>query len=119
MRSGQGFLIVYSITSRTSFDEAASFHRRIAHIKDVDDIAVVLVGNKSDLEEVREVTTAEGAQLARGWNSPFYETSALSRVNVEVAFHDIVREIRKSSSDMRPKGWGQKDGGGRRLCTLI
>jgi GTPase KRas protein len=43
---------------------------------------------------------AEGRQLARSFGCKFIETSAKSRINVENAFYDIVREIRKYNKDM-------------------
>merc|ERR1712188_139359 len=47
MRTGQGFLIVYSITSRSSFDEVAQFRDQILRVKDADKVPIVIVGNKS------------------------------------------------------------------------
>ena len=60
MRTGQGFLMVYSITSRSSFDEITSFREQILRVKDADKAPMVLVANKSDLENERQVTTGEG-----------------------------------------------------------
>lgn len=57
MRTGEGFLLVYSITSRQSFDEISTFHQQICRVKDKDHVPMVLVGNKVDLEEHREVPT--------------------------------------------------------------
>lgn len=54
---------------------------------------MVLVGNKIDLEEQRQVSTREGVELARSFACPFFETSAKSRINVEEAFYECVREI--------------------------
>lgn len=50
-RSGEGFLMVYSITSRESFDELASFRDHILRVKDTDKVPMVVVGNKSDVAE--------------------------------------------------------------------
>jgi GTPase SAR1 family protein len=84
MRTGQGFLMVYSITSRSSFDEITSFREQILRVKDADKSPMVLVANKSDLENERQVTTGEGQDLAKSFGVPFMETSAKTRVNVEV-----------------------------------
>ena len=56
MRTGEGFLCVYSITSRNSFDEITQFYRQILRVKDKDTVPVVIVGNKSDLEKDRQVS---------------------------------------------------------------
>jgi len=109
MRTGQGFLCVYSITSRSSFDEIASFREQILRVKDKDKVPMIVVGNKCDLENERQVTTGEGQDLARSFGCPFMETSAKSRVNVEESFYQLVREIRKDSRT-DPKSAGGKSG---------
>merc|ERR1712226_891914 len=96
MRTGQGFLAVYSIVSRSSFDEIASFREQILRVKDKDVVPLVIVGNKVDLDaEGRQVTTMEGRELAKSFSVPFMETSAKARINVEDAFYELVREIRR------------------------
>lgn len=95
MRTGEGFLLVYSITSRSSFEEVVSFYQQILRVKDKDSFPVVLVGNKSDLDTERVVSMEEGSALARQFNNcRFLETSAKQRVNVEDAFYDLVRQVR-------------------------
>merc|ERR1712137_52711 len=97
MRTGQGFLCTFAITSRSSFDEITSFREQILRVKDEDKVPMVLVGNKCDLEEERQVTTVEGQDLAKSVGCPIYETSAKARINVEEAFYELVREIRKDN----------------------
>ncbi len=55
MRTGEGFLLVYSITSRTSFDEVASLYEEILRVKDQEWFPVIIVANKCDLESARQV----------------------------------------------------------------
>jgi len=95
IRSGQGFIIVYSITSKSSFDSLSTFHDQILRVKDEDTFPVVILGNKCDLEKDREVTLAEAKQYADSIGAPLYETSAKARINVEEGFYQLVREIRK------------------------
>ncbi|XP_059845490.1 GTP-binding protein Rit2-like isoform X4 [Hypanus sabinus] len=54
MRGGEGFIICYSITDRRSFQEAAEFKELIYRVRHTYDIPIVLVGNKTDLEEYRQ-----------------------------------------------------------------
>ena len=96
MRTGEGFIFVYSISSRQSFNEITDFIDQVLRVKDVNKIPMVLIGNKCDLEKQRQVNKIEGQELAKLYKSIFYESSAKNRVNVEEAFHDIIREIRKS-----------------------
>ena len=56
MRTGEGFLLVYSITSRQSFEEIQQFQQQILRVKDKDYFPIIMVGNKCDLEGEREVT---------------------------------------------------------------
>src|ERR1700761_2635329 len=56
LRTGEGFLMVFSITSRASFDEVRAYHQHILRVKDRDTFPVVVVGNKCDLEYERQVS---------------------------------------------------------------
>lgn len=46
MRSGEGFLLVYSVADRASFEEIYKFHRQILRVKDRDEFPMLMVGNK-------------------------------------------------------------------------
>jgi len=117
MRSGQGFLIVYSITARQSFEELPGLHEKLLRVKDSDKAPIVLAGNKCDMEDERKVSTAEGQELAKTWAVPFFETSAKAKLNVEEAYHQLVREIRK---EQRANGTSTKSGGkGKKGCSLL
>ncbi|KAH6909052.1 24 kDa ras-like protein [Coprinopsis sp. MPI-PUGE-AT-0042] len=95
MRTGEGFLLVYSITSRNSFEEISIFHQQILRVKDQDSFPVIVVANKCDLEYERQVGMNEGRDLAKHFGCKFIETSAKQRINVDEAFSNLVREIRK------------------------
>lgn len=90
---GEAFLIVYSVTSRASFDRVEKFWTQIVRIKDSDSVPVVLVGNKVDRVHEREVETRHGEQLAHklGGGCAFVETSAKTRQNLEEAFFTAAR----------------------------
>ncbi|KAJ6457975.1 ras-like protein [Mycena sanguinolenta] len=92
--TGDGFLLVYSITQRSTFNRIRTYHEHIRRIKGPDgDVAVVVVGNKCDVEANREVSVREGQDLAKELGCTFMETSARQGVNVEEAFVDVVRQI--------------------------
>ena len=85
MRTGGSFLFVYSITSRASFNELRDFIDQVKRVKDVDTAPGVIVGNKLDLADEREVLYEEGQDLANAERMPFFEISAKSRENLEQA----------------------------------
>lgn len=102
MRTGEGFLLVYSITSRSSFEEVSTFHQQILRVKDKDYFPVVVVANKCDLEYERQVQPHEGRDLAKRFNAQCIETSAKQRVNVDEAFIAVVRAIRRFQKESGP-----------------
>ena len=94
MKSGQGFLLVFSITSLSSLTELHELRDQIVRIKDDSTIPLVIVGNKSDLEEDRAVSRSRAFGVSQSWNNaPYYETSARRRANVDEAFVDLCRQI--------------------------
>ena len=94
MKQGQGFLLVFSITSMSSLNELSELREQIIRIKDDDKVPLVIVGNKSDLEEDRAVPRARAFGLSQSWgNAPYYETSARRRANVNEVFVDLCRQI--------------------------
>lgn len=93
IKNGQGFVIVYSITSIQTFQDIKTMKDQIQRVKGIDRIPMILVGNKSDLDSQREVSSSEGISLAQHWGCPFLETSAKSTNNVNEVFIEIVREM--------------------------
>ncbi|KAJ3250643.1 Ras GTPase [Chytriomyces hyalinus] len=108
MRTGEGFLLVYSITSKHSFEDISNFHAQILRVKDRDRyFPCVLVGNKCDLEQERAVAAQEGVNASKQFGGiPFFEASARTRHNVDEAFYELVRQIRKENSPDKPSGGG-------------
>lgn len=94
IKNGQGFILVYSVTDKNSLQELLSIREQIIRIKGSNNIPMVLVGNKCDLTEERELEPEDGINVSKQWNKvPFYETSAMYRMNVDDSFVDVVRQI--------------------------
>ena len=98
IKNGQGFIIVYSITSLQTFQDIKTMKDQIVRVKGTDNVPMLLVGNKCDLEHQREVTATDGSGLAQFWQCPFLESSAKSTQNVNEVFIEIVREMNTSPS---------------------
>ena len=96
LTSGQGFLLMYAINSRKSFANVNAYLDRIYRIKDSNDVPVIVVGNKCDLEDERTVSTAEAKQWAEGFGIHHFETSAKARINVKDPFLQVAREIKEA-----------------------
>ncbi|XP_045148566.1 ras-related protein R-Ras [Echinops telfairi] len=64
MRAGHGFLLVFAINDRQSFNEVSKLFTQILRVKDRDDFPVVLIGNKADLESQRQVGVPSTPSLA-------------------------------------------------------
>lgn len=110
IKNGQGFLLVYSVADKQSLLELLAIRDQILRIKDTASVPMVLVGNKCDLTNERELTPDDGIEVSKQWNKvPFYETSALYRMNVDDAFVDVVRQIiRKEVQHQQPESVQQK-----------
>ncbi|XP_062998410.1 ras-like protein family member 12 [Elgaria multicarinata webbii] len=94
------FMVVYSIDNRKSFEGCRQYLDIITlHLKNAQhDAPVLLVGNKLDMEQYRQVTKAEGISLATKYGSFFYEVSAcLDFASVQHIFHEAVREVRRET----------------------
>ncbi|KAI0259871.1 small GTPase superfamily, partial [Gloeopeniophorella convolvens] len=95
IKSGKGFVLVFSLTLEASLREVTSLRQQILRIKGENSrVPMVLVGTKSDLTNEREVSTATIQELATRWKIPVYETSAKRNWGVKDAFADLVRQMR-------------------------
>ncbi|CAK7234232.1 RAS2 protein, partial [Sporothrix curviconia] len=134
IRDGEGFVLVYSISSRSSFSRIKRFHHQIQRVKESTasspsypgsplaaansqaPVPVMLVGNKSDRVTEREVSTQEGHALARELGCEFVEASAKNCINVEKAFYDVVRILRRqrqqAARPLPPAGGNRRPAGG-------
>ena len=111
MRDGEAFLLVYSVSSRSSFSHIRKFHAQVQRVKErpasdslhSSDTASIclLVGNKSDRDTQREVSTLEGHELADELGCYFVELSAKSHQNTEKAFYDVIRHLRRQRLETR------------------
>jgi small GTP-binding protein len=104
IRNGEGFLIIYSVTSRSSFEEVNTLVNQILSAKEVTDyennpslaneLPIIIVGNKCDLVKDRKVTTEEGSQLCQKYGGlKFFDTSAKTRQNVDESFLECGKQV--------------------------
>ncbi|XP_025223057.1 ras-related protein R-Ras isoform X2 [Theropithecus gelada] len=121
MRAGHGFLLVFAINDRQSFNEVGKLFTQILRVKDRDDFPVVLVGNKADLEAQRQVPRSEASAFGASHHVAYFEASAKLRLNVDEAFEQLVRAVRKYQEQElppSPPSAPRKKGGGC-PCVLL
>jgi len=104
-RTGDAFLLMYAINDRSSLKGSESILQRIIRVREsrMEEVAIVVVGNKCDLEDQREVTREEGEALAASMGSRFFEISAKEGFNVYEVFEAIVREVEKKREIKRQR----------------
>lgn len=92
-RGAMGILLVFDVTDQKSFENVRTWHANIEQHAS-EGVSKILIGNKSDWEDKRAVTTEQGEELAKELGIPYIETSAKSNSNVEEAFFNLAREVK-------------------------
>mmetsp|Transcript_1654 Transcript_1654/g.3560 ORF Transcript_1654/g.3560 Transcript_1654/m.3560 type:complete len:174 (-) Transcript_1654:36-557(-) len=88
IRDANGLLGVFDLTNKSSLDDIEAHSQIITHYR-LEATPKVLVGNKSDLEHLRQVSFEEGQQFAEAHRMLYVETSALSSTNIEQAINTL------------------------------
>ena len=91
-KGAKGAFIVYDITRKNTFD---NIDKWVSDLKINGDknIAIILIGNKSDLDDKREVQKEEGIKKSEEYKTAFMETSALNGDNINKAFEELIEQI--------------------------
>ena len=93
-KGAKGGLVVYDVTSKTSFDNVDNWVSEIKE-KASTDMKTMMIGNKIDLKDERTVSTEEALEKAKLLELPLMEASALDSTNVKQAFYDLLKEMYK------------------------
>lgn len=99
----QGFILVYDITKVETFNKIQFWIDEIHKEVNKEEIAIILIGNKKDLEDLRQVPTEQGRELAKELGIKFFETSAYENINVKEAFKYLSQKllrIREGKTEM-------------------
>mmetsp|Transcript_19695 Transcript_19695/g.32360 ORF Transcript_19695/g.32360 Transcript_19695/m.32360 type:complete len:236 (+) Transcript_19695:1313-2020(+) len=91
-----GYILVYSSTSRTSFENVKLIHEKLLTVIGGATIPMILVATKYD-HELREVSGEEGRNLATRWGYPFVECSAKKNWQIEQVFSVLLNVVEKDS----------------------
>jgi len=115
IKNGDGFLLVYSVTDRWSSHSLTAFREQIFAVKGqkhkiIPEIPMVLVGNKCDLEDERQVSYQDGKKIAASFFCPFFETSAKNDIGVDEVFTNLARQIKESKAGSTRKAFMRERG---------
>lgn len=103
LNSSDGFLILYDITRRESFDNVNNWIEQIVDVAENHSYCII-VGNKYDLKDGRQVNVNEGKELAKKNKYEFFETSAKDGYNIKEVFESLTRKImNKLESSKTPR----------------
>ena len=97
-KGAKGSLLIYDITNKKSFENLEKWISDIKTNGD-DNISIILVGNKSDLENKRVISMEEGKKKAKLYKFAFMETSALNGNNIEKAFNELIMDVYKKNHE--------------------
>lgn len=97
-------MLVYSIASRSSFEMISIIRDKILNATGADNLPMVVVGNKTDLESQRQIPIEEGQKLAESFGAAFVETSAKNNQNIDKAFELLISQIDSGSAENKEKG---------------
>ncbi|CAJ0830689.1 14084_t:CDS:10 [Entrophospora sp. SA101] len=95
IRDGEGFLLVYSISSHSTFEQVERLRDQIVRIKGSKKIPLILVGNKCGEHVEQEISKEEGMNMAKRLGCEFFESSAKTSINIERPFYTVVQMIRQ------------------------
>ena len=88
-----GILLVYSINDKRSFEDLENWIKDINAQKIYDNVYLVLIGNKCDLEKERKIYFEKGEKFALKYNMEFFETSAKDNININESFNALIDEV--------------------------
>ncbi|XP_059489171.1 ras-related protein Rab-10 [Neocloeon triangulifer] len=91
-RGAMGIMLVYDVANEKSFDNIVKWLRNIDEHAN-EDVEKMILGNKCDMEDKRQVAKERGEAIAREHGVRFMETSAKANINIEQAFHELASAI--------------------------
>ena len=103
MDFGDGFLLVFAINDKSSFDLIPSKIESIIKRKHDEAFPMILVGNKQDLDNNREVSYDTAKQLADSWNMEYIEASAKINLNCDEAFEHLAAKVYEYKKNLKMK----------------
>ena len=129
-KSGDAFVLVYSITSTPTLHDLVGMREQLLRIKNAAQVPMVLVGNKIDLANTnspdnadgasqRVVSVEQGREVAEKWGVPFVETSARRNINIDRVFELLLQEYVHGREEKAFVTKAQSKKNGRKRCAIV
>jgi len=99
---GEGFIVVFSLINKTTFQAIEQLVERIRAVKEDESTPIIVVGNKYDLEDERQVTEEVGMEMASTLDCKYFETSAKTDHNITPVFMEIARMLHTKDNEPTP-----------------
>ena len=100
---GDGFMLIFAINDKETFEIIKAKRDRVLYGKKGVKYPMILVGNKQDLANERQVLYQEAKDLADSWGIPYIETSAKTNYNCKEAFEILIKNIIKFKNELKNK----------------
>ena len=113
---GEGFLLVFAINDNESFEAVKKKKERVVKGKHVQNVPLLLVGNKQDLSNERQVPYSVAKETADSWGIEYIETSAKTNFNCKEAFEKLAKKIVEQK---KGKKGGKNNGGSCCRCVIF
>lgn len=94
-RNATGAIVVYDITERSSFDRVVGWVKELRKMADPG-IAIIIAGNKCDLEADRRITEEEATRYADSMGAKHFNTSAKTGHGVKELFNELAKQVLKN-----------------------
>ena len=109
-KGAKGAIIVYDITSETSFNNIENWINEVKS-KASNNIQIMIIGNKTDLYKERKISVEKGIEKAKTLNFHLFEGSALDKTNVKEAFNYLLKEMYLDVKNISRNNSNNNDGG--------
>lgn len=93
IKNVQGIFLVYDVANKKTFDDLSEWINGIKDYKDISTFPIIIIGNRINLEDKRQVTVEEAQKFAGIYQLPYFETSSLTGEGVKEAFSALIQKV--------------------------
>jgi len=106
-----GMFLIFSLIDKNSFDEIKKIYNKLKKFKNFNNFPIILIGNKHDLSEKRQVEFSDAKKLADSWGTEYFETSSITNYNCKEAVQGLINRIKNK--------WESERENNKKKCVII